>query len=504
MVGVDNGQQAVEAARREPFHVLVTDLRMPVLDGLSAYKEIQATPRNTDMALVVMTGYGTLQTAIDAIGLGVYEFVLKPFHLQELIEAVERALQRKRLQREVARLNALFPLLELSQALMGTVDLDDVLRQVVHIARDGLGATTATLMLVDADKRLVVRSAEGPLPPIVDSEPPRLGQGIAGCAAASREPAVVSGLLRDDPWAVQEFGRDEVAAAISVPLVRQDSVLGVLNVARSPEEGAFEDGAVEFLSILAGQAAAAIENARLFGEIRQAYERLAELDHLKGEFLNIAAHELRSPLAVILAYATILEDEATGPMRQHFSQVVQAAMQLKSVIDEMVSLQRLDTGEAQAHIEELELAPVIEEVIEDVRLMIERKEQHITIKVPVDLPPVQADRQVLQLVLGSLISNATKFTPEGGSVTVGAYRKDDNLCVYVQDTGVGIKEEELERIFDRFYQVENSLRREHGGIGLGLAIAKEMATLIGGEISVASRVGHGSTFTLSLPICKQG
>ena len=110
-------------------------------------------------------------------------------------------------------------------------------------------------------------------------------------------------------------------------------MLGVLNVSRTEESAPFTEGDVELLSVLGSQAAIALDNARLFREIEQAYQRLTELDYLKSEFISIAAHELRSPLAVILAYAAILEDEATGSIREHLFQVVEAAMQLKSIID---------------------------------------------------------------------------------------------------------------------------------------------------------------------------
>lgn len=498
--GVANGREAIARAQADRYDVLITDLQMPEIAGLDAYEQMRAFC--PDLALVVMTGYGTLETAIEAIRLGVYEFVLKPFRTDELLSAVERALQRKRMQQEIARLNALIPLLDLSRVLMSSVDLRTVPRHVVRIARHEMNASTASLMLLDANGRLSLHSADGSFPPEAEpargSEGPPLGEGTAGRAAETRQPVAVQGSLADDPWALITFGAQEVTSALSVPLLHQDKVLGALNIARLDGGEALGDGDAEFLSILASQAAVAIDNARLFAQIQDAYDRLSELDHLKGEFLNIAAHELRSPLAVVLAYATLLEDEATGPMRQHLEQVVQAAMQLKSIIDAMVSLQRIDTGQAQVVIEDVDLARVAEDVLEDVRLLVARKQQRIALNLPPDLPAVRADRQVLSLVLSSLLSNAVKFTPEGGAITLSAEVRGDRVLAHVADTGIGIPQEELERIFQRFYQVESSLRRQHGGIGLGLAIAREMAALLRAEIGVESTVGEGSTFTLSL------
>jgi len=496
-VAVPDGLEAVRAAQASRFDVLVTDVRMPNLDGLEAYNQIRSSC--PDLALVVMTGFGSLETAIQAIRLGVYEFVLKPFRPSELIAAVERALQRKRMQQEITRLNTLIPLLDLSKVFMTSVDLDAVPKHVVRIARQEVEASTASLMLLDSEGRLVVRSAKGEFPSGQTGSGPAVGEGTAGRAAMLREPVTVTGSLKDDPWAPLAFGTDVVAGAASVPLLHHDDVLGVLNVARFSGGEPLGGSDLEFLSVLASQAAAAIDNARLFAEIQDAYDRLSELDHLKSEFLNIAAHELRSPLSVVLAYATLLEDEATGPMRDHLAQVVQAAMQLKSTIDAMVSLQRIDTGQAKVVIDDVDLGPAIDAVLDDLRLLAQRRRQHVSVSLPDDTPPVRSDPQVLHLVLGSLVSNAIKFTPEEGSITVEVGREDDRVVVRVSDTGIGIPQEEQERIFERFYQVEDSLRRKHGGIGLGLAIAREMAVLINARIDVHSVVGEGSTFSLSLP-----
>jgi two-component system phosphate regulon sensor histidine kinase PhoR len=174
-------------------------------------------------------------------------------------------------------------------------------------------------------------------------------------------------------------------------------------------------------------------------------------------------------------------------------------MQLKSIIDEMVSLRRLDTRQAQVTIAALDLKSVVMTALADLQPLADGKNQRITVDLPADLPQVRADQQVLQFILGNLLSNAIKFTPDEGLIHVSASSGDGRVVIAVRDTGIGIPAEELTRIFQRFYQVEDSLRRKHGGIGLGLAIARGMAELIDGRISVESVVGQGSTFSLSLP-----
>ena len=359
-VGASDGREAIARAQQERFDVLVTDIKMPDVSGLEAFAAMR--PFCPDMTSVVMTGFGTLETAIEAIHLGVYEFVLKPFRPDELTSAVERALARKRLETESARLRALIPLFDLSKVLMSSVDLEVVPKHVVRIAREEMSAATASLMFLDDAQHLRIHSTEGVFAECAGSAGPGIGEGTAGQAVGTRQPVAVQGDLTGDPWALCTFGTEHVASAVSVPLLHKDVVLGVLNVARIGEGQPLSDLDIEFLSLLASQAAVALENARLFSEIQGAYDRLAELDDLKSEFLNIAAHELRSPLAVILAYATLLEDEATGPMRQHLGQVVQGGMQLKSIIDEMVSLQHIDTGVARAQMTDVDLRATVAEV----------------------------------------------------------------------------------------------------------------------------------------------
>ncbi|MHB0859255.1 MAG: sensor histidine kinase [Anaerolineae bacterium] len=491
VVAVGSGHEAIEHASKECFDLLITDIKMPGMSGLEAYSAIR--PLCPNLVAVVMTGYATLDSAIEALKLGVYEFVLKPFLPDELVGAAGRALSRQRLERENARLNALLPLFDLSRVFMSTVDLETVPKQVVRIACSESGAEGASLVLLNGQGHATSYTSDG-WPPAVGAVR-SADDALARHAIAARQRVV----LDDDSPLHEQLGLVGIPHAVAIPLIQQDKVLGALSVYKTVAGSPFTQGDVEFLAVLGSQAAVAIENARMFSEIQDAYQRLAELDHLKSEFISIAAHELRSPLAVVLAYATLLEEEATGAMRSHLGQVVQAAMQLRSIIDEMVSLRHIDTGEAQVAFTQVDVAQAVDNVLRDLHLLAEPKHQHIE----VDLSPglnVRADEQVLHLILSSLLSNAIKFTPEGGEIRVEAAGDQQEVIIAISDTGVGIPQEELERVFQRFYQVEGSLRRRHGGMGLGLAIAREMAELLGSRIWARSAPGQGSTFYLALPI----
>jgi len=280
----------------------------------------------------------------------------------------------------------------------------------------------------------------------------------------------------------------------------QNKPSGVLIAAREAGAAPFDASDVELLSILCGQAGIALANARLFAEIQRAYEEVKRLDHMKREFINIAAHELRTPLAILMGYASILAEETTGEMRERLEIVVRNAVRLRSLIDDMLNLRYLETGEIAFHPETLHIREVVEEVLEELGPLAREKPLTVLVDLPADLPPVVSDRQKVMVILANLLSNAIKFTPAGGIVRISAEAQNGELRVEVADTGIGIPPEAIPHIFEPFYQVEDSLTREHGGIGLGLTIAREMIKRCGGQIGVESVPGQGSRFYFTLPL----
>ncbi|HXV44771.1 MAG TPA: HAMP domain-containing sensor histidine kinase, partial [Anaerolineae bacterium] len=286
---------------------------------------------------------------------------------------------------------------------------------------------------------------------------------------------------------------------IATPLKSKESNLGALILARSQSN--FAAGDANFLSVLAGQASIALENAHLFTEIQKAYEELKMLDHMKSEFINIAAHELRTPLAILMGYASMLEEDLQGIQRDYMSTIMRNSLRLTHLIDDMLSLQSLESGVVSLSKDPLNLPEAVQAAIDDLSLWADQKNLVIEVDIPADFPPMIADRQKFDLIVVNLINNAVKFTPVGGHITFTARVTGENTTtISVTNTGISIPKKELGRIFDRFYQVEKSLTREHGGIGLGLSIAKGMVNVCGGDIYAESEEGKSTTFTFTLPL----
>jgi signal transduction histidine kinase/DNA-binding response OmpR family regulator len=496
--GVPNGHKAIEAVRQEEFDLVLADIKMPGLDGLETVQAIREIDPN--IAGIIMTGYGTMETAIEALRLGMEDFIVKPFSPEQLGEVVTSALGKRRLQRENVRLRALIPLYELSEAFLSVTNLQELLDQIVHVSREETGADRASLMLLSgAGETLTLQAAIGLPKDVVKGTTVKLGEGISGHVAQQREPLVLDGGAPPSKELRKLMKQDEISSAICIPMMVRDEFIGVLNLSKlGGDAHPFTQSDVELTSVLAGQAAIAVKNANLFEEIQQAYTELKKLDELKSEFINIAAHELRTPLAILLGYAALLEERADQTTRKHLQIIVHNAMRLKTLVTDMLNLRYLESGQMDLQVEELHLSDVVDLVVQDLGFLADEKHQELAIEMPRDLPPIWADKAKLQLILSNLVSNAIKFTPEGGSIEVEALMKEDELEVTVKDTGIGIPVEEYDRIFDRFYQIGDSLRRQHHGLGLGLAIVKGLVELHQGRIWVEGRVEQGSTFFFTI------
>ncbi|HID63053.1 MAG TPA: hybrid sensor histidine kinase/response regulator, partial [Anaerolineae bacterium] len=219
-------------------------------------------------------------------------------------------------------------------------------------------------------------------------------------------------------------------------------------------------------------------------ELTKANEGLKELDRMKDEFISIAAHELYTPLSILLGYAVMAKEEATGEIQRYLEIIVDKSLQLQEVIGCMLDLKYLQTGGSLLKLEKVSLKKLIEAVVDELNLLTETKRQVIELDLPEDLPEIETDRRRFNLILSNLLSNASKFTPEGGKIRIEGRVGEGEVAVSVRDTGIGIPVGEREKIFAPFYQVEDSLTRTHGGLGLGLAIVQSAVATCGGRIWV--------------------
>jgi len=489
---VRSGLEAIQIAQYEKFDLLLTDIKMPGIDGLETARELKKI--NPDTVCITMTGFSTMETAIKALRLGVDEFVIKPFTPEELTLAIERALEKGRLREENIRLKSLLPLFEFNKSLIATTDTDLLLEQVLDRARSETKSSGAAIYLVDGQGALTLWKQIGLFPEQVVS----IGADGLSLLEQAKKELIHLELGRSKSWDVdQVLGALSVKSMVALPLMGKHKLLGILMLLKSRRS--FSHSELNFLSVMTGQFAVAYENARLFEDLQSAYDQLKSLDYLKSEFINIAAHELRTPLAILMGYASVIEEELEGPHKDYMASIVRNALRLRSLIDDLLNMRTIESGQLQLDVEPIALGKIVSQAISDMSLLARKKNITIDLKLPDNLPVIKSDSQKLELVLMNLLGNAIKFTPPEGKICIEGHRQANVVELSVIDTGVGIAKSEFTKIFDRFYQVENSLNREHEGIGLGLSIVKGILKQVGGEIWVESEVGKGSKFTFTLP-----
>lgn len=400
------------------------------------------------------------------------------------------------------RLQQLERMLEISRELTSTVSLEPLLHKIVQVAAELTSSEETSILLLNMRTgELRFRAASGDPTGQLRDIPVPVDDSIAGAVLLSGEPTIISDTL-SEPRHYKVVGQRiglETRSLLAVPLQIKERRIGVLEAINKRNGGQFSHEDVETLTTLAAQAAVAIENARLVGDLRRAYDQLGELDRLKSDFIAIASHELRTPLGLILLYAAMLRDQMGDAEGQQLDAVLRAAMRLRHIIETMLNLRYLETGEMKLVLETFDLRKEVQDACEDYEAIAESGGLTLTTDLPGKDITVLADREKVRVVLDNLISNAVKFTPPGGRAQVALSRQGDQVGISVTDTGVGIPSEELEHIFDRFYQVEDHMTRRHGGMGLGLSIVKGLVRLHGGRVLAESVPGHGSRFIVWLP-----
>ncbi len=297
-------------------------------------------------------------------------------------------------------------------------------------------------------------------------------------------------------------------AIVGLPLLRGNEVIGVMNIAYK-KPYTLDENELRTLSLLADQATVAIQNARLFAEsqrrtaeLSEALARLRELDQLKSQFIQNTSHELRTPLTIIRGHTELLEQGELGPLEPKQARsvtiIARRVRLLSKMLDDLTAILNTETEEWQR--EPVDLVSLLESLVSEFKL----RAHQTGVRLDVDIRPSEAQvlGNVLHLrrVLDNLVDNAIKFTPAGGDVQVQLDHDEKHIHLRVIDTGIGIPESQLTRIFDRFYQVDGSMTRRYGGTGLGLALVKEIVEAHGGAVSVESTAGEGSTFHVTLPL----
>lgn len=456
-----NGRDALEILDRQDANVILCDLKMPVMGAVEVLGAVGE--RYPDVPVIIITGHGTVESAVECMQKGAYDFITKPFRADHLVLVVKRALEKQTLERITRRLQE-----ERGRNLYDLAAEQSRIRTILTCMADGVLVTTRDLDVV------------------------------------LHNPACMRLL---------EFSPSALPAGKLYDYIEDDNLCEALKTLLLNTEEEAESVVQE---LVRGQKHLRALSAPVYGPEHQAIGTVTvlhditsfkELDQMKSDFVHQVSHELRAPLAAIMQQHTVILDGLAGELTAKQNELLTRAQGriqgLLDMINDMLDVARIESARGMQQQTELGLADIIEETVTLMQAKARERGVSLEMELP-ELPLVQAHARSMEEVFTNLISNAINYSPDGGTVTVSAIPQGEYLEVRVSDTGVGIAPEEIPKIFDKFYRVKHPQTRQVIGTGLGLSIVKGIIEAHRGSVEVESEPGIGTTFRVLLPAVSGG
>ncbi len=549
---VDTAAALAAALDRQAWDVVISDYSMPQFTGPAALALLKE--RGLDLPFMIVSGTIGEETAVAAMKAGAHDYLMKN-SLQRLVPAVQRELREAEVRRErrradralVVRTRQLEAIRDVSVEITRELDLTTLLNLIFRRVGELIGTGASTVWFWDGAAQVLVPQVWHGRDAWRGEVRLRLGEGIAGTVAERREGLLVND-YRNSPYATAIFlEQTKVTAVMGEPLLYHDRLLGAITVDNEDLDRPFTEQDRDILALLVMHAAIAIENARLYEQVKRhaeelerrvgertvelqaANRQLQEASRHKSEFLANMSHELRTPLNSILGFSELLREQTSSLLSEkqtrYLTHIHNSGQHLLRLINDILDLSKVEAGKLTLQPEPIPLIQTLEDILVIARGLAHKKAQTIDCQIAPDLSPLPADPVRFKQVCFNLLSNAVKFTPEGGLITLRAFQKAEGsgqragedaglpsafcplpfLVIEVTDTGVGIRPEDLTRLFQEFVQLETTKGQRHEGTGLGLALTKRLVELHGGRIWAESAgVGQGSTFTVVLPFAGHG
>jgi signal transduction histidine kinase len=399
------------------------------------------------------------------------------------------------------RVQQLHTMQVIDQQLNATLDFTRVLDLTLQHAMDALGADTGVVGILDKEENGLHLAAQQGAPTDYDryrDEWWPTERGVIGQVARTGQPIIINaGPAAPDFDPINPQARSQ----ITVPIHYQDKVQAVVSLESARPE-AFNQSDLEFITRLADHAAIAIENARL-------YEQAQAANQAKTEFMSVASHELKIPMTSIKGYAKLLTLGAAGELNERqrdFLEIISSNVdRMDRLVADLLDVSRIEAGRLRLEMGRVDVQKAIETVVQAVKTQIEAKELTLQLDLPPGLPPAWGDQDRLVQIVTNLVSNAYKYTPNGGKITItvtdgqAGSQSRDFLTISIRDTGVGISPEDQQKLFTKFFRADDPHVRDVPGTGLGLSITKSLVEIHGGEIWFESEVDQGTTFSFTLP-----
>lgn len=403
------------------------------------------------------------------------------------------------------RINVSTRLLDLTRNLSSITELETYLHTLLSTVKELTGSASASILEYDETaKEFLFKSMLWFQGDAVRSARVPVQGSVAGWVFLYGKPVVIDDVTKDKRHykKIDELAGFTTKSILGVPVILGDKTIAVLEIFNKLEPYTDED--IWIAETISALIAASLQKDLLEKKIQSTQEEARELEQLKNEFIAIASHELRTPLGLILGHATFLKELINNSdHEEQIDTIIRNATRLKEIIENLTSVDNYESGSALIKSRKISVAKIIEDVSLSFNEMARKK--NITLKTetqPAQELLVDIDGGKIAIVLSNLVKNALTFTNENGQVVIRGEQYPDYVKVTVQDNGIGIPTNDLNKVFDRFYQVESHLTRKHGGMGLGLSVAKVMIEMHGGRIWAESKEGEGSKFSFLLPVRK--
>ena len=443
-----DGEQGLQMIKERHYDIVLVDLMMPTISGFDVLSEVRN--HHPDTVVIVITGYATLEHSIEAMKKGAFDFIPKPFTPDQLRAVVDKSLRY-------------------TSALQDIADSKSRLGVMVNSLTDGVMTTDARKLIVQVNPAFLH---------MIDYH----GEEVVG--------RHVNDIIDNENLL------KSIDLALSMAPDMFAEITNDIEIIDNSDEKFFSARCTPFR----GRTNENLGTITVLHDITA----LKKMDQMKSDFVSMVSHEVRSPMNSLLMQLKIISDGLAGAVTEKQKEILQRAsekiLNLNNLVTELLDLSRIESGLISHEKEQVDMGNLLSEQLVFHNPYAADKKISIQLNCPNDLPSILVNRQNLEEVFSNLITNAIKYSPIGSSITISAIVENEYLKIELADTGYGISDEDLDKIFTRFYRAKDCNTREIQGTGLGLAIVKSIIESHHGKISVASEVDSGTTFTVLLPL----
>lgn len=500
VIEAENGRIALDLLTTHCIDIILLDIMMPVLSGFEMLPILKADPNLKHIPVIIISAADDIASVVRGIELGAEDYLPRPYNLPLLNARINASLGRKRLyDKEQTRLQEMATLQAIDAELNATLDMRRVMEITLKWALRQVGGEAGLMGRLEED-RLHVLTSEGYTYEIYEDSPFVLVDQLPAA-----QQALAAGTMAYEPQTERAGLLARTQSQVVLPLYRETAVIALLML-ESTQPNQWQPEHLAFLRRLGNHAAIAVANAQLV-------EALKVANQAKSDFVSFVSHELKIPMTSIKGYADLLLSGNFGPINEAQTTFLDTIRnninRMNRLVTDLTDVSRLESGQLHLETQPIQLTEVINEVTASTRAQIQAKRQKLVVQVPQNLPAVWADRTRLGQILTNLVSNAYKYTPENGRITICAEEMNSvndeaevqpMIHVSVADTGLGIKEEEQKAIFSKFFRGSDDEALQLPGTGLGLNITKNLVELHDGRIWFESKYRKGTTFHFIIPV----